>query len=259
MHERCSQQWFFRYIEGIKIPPGIAAHIGSGVHKGAEVDLITKRDTGEHEPESVVLDAAADGYDRRLSDDGVYLTKEEKTKASKLLGEGKDKTVKLAKTWYNELAQKLHPKLVEESISITIPEIDIPLLGIVDLLEEDNTLRDLKTTGRKWNQQNADMSLQPTMYRELIKQLIGEYPKEIVFDVLVNKKEPEVQRMSTVREDSDMDTLVLRIQSMLQQVEAGITRPADPGSWICSSRFCGYWSSMCPYISDRQRQLPRIK
>ena len=33
---RCQEAFRRRYIEGIKLPPGIAACIGTGMHKGAE-------------------------------------------------------------------------------------------------------------------------------------------------------------------------------------------------------------------------------
>ena len=259
MFFRCSQQWVFRYIDGIKMPPGIAAHVGSGVHKGSEMDLVTKRDTGKHESESVVVDAAVSGYEERLSKDGIFLSREDAPNAKKLLGEGKDQTVDLARLWYHDVAPTIEPMLIEESITMPVEGLDIPLMGIVDLLESNHTLRDLKTAGKKMSQSDADTSLQPTLYRELVKHHTGKYPSSISFDVLVKKKVPKAHRIETVRNDSDFDALVLRAQSMLKQIDAGNFGPADPGSWMCGSRWCAYWSSMCPFISDRQRKLSRTQ
>ena len=259
MFFRCSQQWVFRYIDGIKMPPGIAAHVGSGVHKGSELDLITKRDTGEHEPESVVVDAAVSGYEERLNSEGIFLPREDAPNAQKLLGEGKDQCANLAKTWYQDVAQDLKPMLIEQSITMPVEGLDVPLMGIVDLLETDHVLRDLKTAKTKMSQANADSSLQPTMYRELVKHHTGKHPTSIFFDVIVKNKTPKVHKIETVRNDSDFDALVLRAQTMLKQVETGLVGPVEPGAWICSEKWCGFYSSMCPFISDRQRQLPRTQ
>lgn len=259
MFFRCPKQWEFRYLEGIKMPPGIAAHVGSGVHKASEIDLVAKRDTGNHEPESVVLDAAAYGYEKRLKQDGIFLSREDAPNAKKLMGEGKDQTVSLAKVWYKDVAQTIEPMLIEQAITMEVENLDVPLMGIVDLVETNHALRDLKTAGKKMSQNDADASTQMTMYRELVKHHTGKYPTSIGFDVLVKKKTPEAQRIETVRNNSDFDSLILRAQLMLKQINTGIFGPADTGSWICQSRFCGYWSSMCPYVSDRQRQLPRTK
>jgi len=254
---RCPQQWYYSYVEGLKIPPGIALLVGSGVHKGAEVDLKTKIVTGQDEPLDVVLDAAVTEYDSRMRKEGLFLTRDEMAAKAQTIGAGKDETVALASLWHEESAPEILPAMVEERMSIDAPGLAVPLFGIIDLYEQDGVLRDLKTAKSQWRQDKADTETQPTLYRELIMARTGEYPRMVAYDILVKTKKPKRQQLATERTQADFDVLVGRAQLMLRQIKAGIFPPADPGQWWCSPKFCGYYG-FCKHIPDRLRRLPNV-
>ena len=60
MFQRCGEQWRRRYLDEEVFPPGIAARVGSGVHKAAEINFKSKMQTGEDMPLDAVQDAAAE-------------------------------------------------------------------------------------------------------------------------------------------------------------------------------------------------------
>jgi len=91
----CPERVRRRWIEGEIIPPGIAARIGSGVHKGAEVNHLAKIISGKDEPLDVIQDAARDGYMKSIQE-GVFFAPDEAASARKQLAEGVDTTVTLA-------------------------------------------------------------------------------------------------------------------------------------------------------------------
>lgn len=258
MATRCGEQYRRRYIDGERIPPGIALVVGSAVHEAADVGLSEKLETREDAHEGDVVDAAVTSYDRRIREDGILLTREEKNAAGRLLGEGKDRTVGLARLWRAEVSPEIQPRVIEQKISIDVPELTVPLLGIVDVYEEDGTLRDLKTANKKWRQDRADSEMQPTLYRELIRREFGTAPSRIVYDVLNDSKNEPRQRIETERSAADFEALVRRARAMVALVHAGLFPPAKPGEWWCTEKFCGYWWT-CPFISDRQKQLPRTQ
>ena len=251
MFGRCGEQYRRRYIEGEVIPPGIAARIGSGVHKGAEVNFRSKMQTGQDLPLDVIQDAAAEAYANELAN-GVFFSPEEASGARLAMAEGKDTVVSLTTLFRNELAPQIQPALVEEKVTIDLPGVDLPVVTILDCYTQSKTLRDLKTAGRKWPQDKADGSNQPTVYREAVRAVTGEYPESICFDVLVSTKTPALQTLPTVRTAEDLAILTHKFGIMVASVNSGIFPPAQPDHWCCSAKFCVYWST-CRYVSLHRR------
>ena len=251
MFQRCGEQYRRRYIEGEVIPPGIAARIGTGVHKAAEMNYRGKTNTGQDMPLDAFQDAAADAYHRAIRD-GVFFSPDEVAGAKIALAEGKDTVVSLAGLYRREVAPDVMPVIVEEKITIDLPGVDLPVVTVLDLYTKGKMLRDLKTSGKKWAEDKAHTSPQPTAYREAVRAVTGEYPAGIRFDVLVSTKTPTLQAIDTSRTDDDTAVLARQFRMMLTALNAGIFLPAEPDAWICSRKWCGYWYS-CPYISLHRR------
>ena len=252
----CGEQFRRRYVLGHKIPPGIAACTGSAVHKAAEVNWKAKLTSGEDEPLSVLTDAAAEAYDAKVRDEGVFVPEDERPSAPLMLLEGKEQAVALVKPLREDLAPQMRPALVEQRIELARPELPVPILGFVDLYTEDKRLSDIKTSARAWSAQKVLAATQPTLYREMIRQLTGEVPARITIDQLVKTKVPKYEVAEADRTDADTEVLIERFRLMAQTVNAGIFAPADPEHWKCQPKFCGfYWT--CKYIPAHRRILPK--
>lgn len=61
MFARCGEQFRRRYVEGERIPPGVAAVVGTGVHLAVGADLREKMTEGTLLPAEAVEAAARDG------------------------------------------------------------------------------------------------------------------------------------------------------------------------------------------------------
>lgn len=248
MWDRCGVQLEFRYMRDIVIPPGIAARIGTGFHKGAEVNHKAKLSSRKDEPLSVVQDAARDGYVQACQE-GVFFAPEDVASAKKQIAEGVDVTTNLAKLYYESLAPKVQPEIVEERLFLESEELWLPFSGIIDVYTEDKWLPDLKTADKKWPSGRSDTEVQATLYNELVAAKTGTYPAKISFEVFTKSK-MEHHSFETVRSRDDFGILIEKAKLMLKGIKAGIFHPAQPGSWWCSSSWCGYWFS-CHYISER--------
>ncbi|KKL55855.1 hypothetical protein LCGC14_2251250 [marine sediment metagenome] len=252
---RCGEQFYRSVIQRDWFPPGIAARIGTGLHKGTEVNHKAKRMTGKDEPLDVVQDAARDGYVKSL-ENGVFFSPEEAGSAKTQMAEGVDTTVSLAGLYHKELAPKiLLPKYVEERIVMDVPGVDIPFSGIIDVYTDDCWLLDIKSAAKRWPEGKADQEIQPTMYNELIKHRTGSYPKKLSFEIFTKAKEPKYQPIETTRTPDDFKVLVQRAQIMMKSIMAGIFPPAQPGHWICTPKWCGYWWT-CPHIPKHRKIIP---
>ena len=253
--QRCAEQWRRRYLDEEVFPPGIAARVGSGVHKAAEINFKSKMQTGEDMPLDAVQDAAAEAYDKALSE-GVFFAPDEVPGAKAAMAQGKDDTVSLATLFRRELAPAIMPVLVEHRVTLEIPGVALPVVTILDCYTADRKLRDLKTSGRKWADDKAHTSPQPTLYRESVKEATGEYPEELLFDVLVNNKTPVLQTIPTSRTEEDLQILVRQFGIMTASIQAGIFPPAQPDHWCCSMKFCGYFFT-CPHIPAHRKIMPK--
>jgi hypothetical protein len=253
--DRCPEQFRRRYVENERIPPGIAARIGSGFHKGAEVNHKAKLITHEDEPLSVIQDAARDGYVHAVRDGGVFFPVEQKASAKIQIADGLDSAVKLAEVYHRGLAPKIHPVLVEQEITLAHPDLPVPFMGIVDVLDDEHWLPDIKTAEKKWANGRADHELQATLYWALVYEKTGRPPKKLSFEVFTRSK-MEHQSNETTRTAEDWLLLIEKAKLFLRTVEAGIFMPAQPGSWICSPNYCGYWWT-CPHIPSHRKVLPK--
>lgn len=249
-YERCQVQWKFRRIDGLIMPPGIAAHTGRGVHKGAEVNMKAKRLSGEDEPIDVVLDAARDGYVHSLKETGLFVPRSEAGSEKTQMNDGLNATVSMAKVYREKVAPSRQPKFVEKELYSEVKGLPVPLMGIIDLVTVDGVVSDLKTGAKKWNQGRADNSIQATMYDGLLTDNMGK-PRSIEFDIVIrNQKEPQI--LTTTRTEDDWGKLVMRSQAMLRGVELGAFNPTHPDNWWCSEKWCGFWHR-CQYISIRNK------
>src|SRR3972149_1194965 len=71
MFRRCPKQWYFRYIEGRKIPPGGAIVKGVVLHDIVRCDLQSLISDGLLLCEDTLLDMCSDGIDHYLSEHDV--------------------------------------------------------------------------------------------------------------------------------------------------------------------------------------------
>ena len=255
---RCNEQWYQRYEHGRKVPPGIAALAGSGMHKAAEANYTQKRVTGEDLPIDDIQDAAATGFMDRLRKDGAFFSREDLPSAKRLLGEAKDKSVRLARFSRETVMPTVQPVMVEERIKIAIEGLDVDVLGIIDISDANQLVIDSKTSSKSWNEARVAEEEQPTVYRELFRARTGHYPAGFRFDVFVNlKREPKLQQFHAERTEQDWKIWLHKVKRMRHAIRAGVVLPALPGSWWCSEKWCGYWGT-CPHISDRRRRLPNV-
>jgi len=245
MFLRCSAQFERRYINGEIIPPGISARRGSGVHKAAQINHEQKLVSHKDLAVDILQDAARDEYVRLVKDEGVFIPKDQVSEKDKLLADGLDASTRLAKLYRESLAPQIQPALVEQYLTIDAG-LSLPLAGTIDVLTDTNWMPDLKTADKSKAAGEADNSLQLSFYAGLVANHTGKWPERISLEILVNNKEPKLQSLETKRGPEHWANLLLRVQIMIAQINTGLFPPCDPGAWICSPKWCGYFDS-CKY------------
>ena len=252
-YDKCQQQWYFRRTLG-PMPPGIALIKGVATHKAAEHNYRAKLESGEDLPVDVLKDVAATEFSGRLMAEGVTLHPEEQAKGKDVvIGQAKDSAVRLTEVYRYEVAPEVQPAIVEETVRIEIPRSNIALVGRIDVATTDGTIAELKTSGKRWNQDAADNLLQLSWYGMAYRHKTGNEPSGYRIDVLVDLvKGPIRQPLTTTRTTRDLEVLLARINAMTAAMKTGVLTPAPMGAWWCSTKWCGF-AHICPfYNADRK-------
>lgn len=235
----CQEAFRRRYIEGEIIPPAIAMAVGTGVHKAAEINHKQKVDSGVDMRLDELQDAAADGFKNAVEESGVYFTGTQKELYTEL-GKGSDLSVKMAGVYGKQIAPQIRPIDAELKLQAQHADLPVPFLGIVDVVDERGIALDLKTARTKWRAGKEKESLQPAIYRWLLKRNVN---RDFDFAFHVMAYNGDTQYVKTENSDSDIHYIVNIAKAMLNSVKSGVFMAALPGHWICASggQYCGYW------------------
>lgn len=253
---RCPESWRRRYIEKEIVPPGIAALKGKGLHKGVQGNMQQKIESHEDLSASDIQGMAVAAFEAEMQG-GFVLSEEEQSRGkAKVIGEAKDATASMAEFHAVEQAPDYQPILVERKIRIELPMCDHDLLGIIDLADDQSRVTDFKTAGRSKNQNEVDSSVQLTVYAAAFHAHAGQSPSAVRLDTIVSgKRSIKRQLLSSSRGPADFQALANRIDAVSKAIKAGSFTPATPGSWWCSSRFCGYHDRGCPFVNSERKVI----
>lgn len=121
MLAKCGIAFEFRYILGIRRPPSAFLICGKATDKGVTTDLDHKIRTGELEQESVILDVVRDAVENDPEKDSIQLDEDESGKSiAQVIGDTKDKAVRLVKAHHGVVAPTIRPAQVARKFSIDL-------------------------------------------------------------------------------------------------------------------------------------------
>ena len=190
---------------------------------------------------------AADRDDIRYNGDNDFKS---------LLMYGKD----LLTAWYNKLPDDQFTILaIEEAFSFTLPGIPIPIIGAMDLVEEDSAgtiiITDFKTSGRAYSKDEVDQNQQLTMYQIAAKRN-GYGDREILlrFDTLIKTKTPKFEQYWTTRSELDERRLIKKAAQVWDGITKGVF-VANDTSWKCKG--CAYKQACDEYLEGEETMTKR--
>jgi len=253
MFSRCQVQFEFRYIQGLKRPPGIAMVVGSGTHAGIEHNMKTKLETGRL-AERGEAEAKAEALIKEKFAEGVALDEEEKgVDIKKLRGLAEEKARRLYGAHHLTVAPNVKPVAVERAWVLKMPDEPMDLQGKIDLQEAER-LRDAKTHGAKTPPVGESANLiAADAYCMAVLLTDGVLPEEFAVDHLVDTKTPKAVTHYVPKTMKDIEQFAKRLKTIMASIKAGNFVPFDAsigGQWVCSKRFCGYYDSICPYARN---------
>jgi putative RecB family exonuclease len=159
-----------------------------------------------------------------------------------LLLEGKE----LLAAYYNKIQDDNQLKVigVEEPFSFNLDGCPVPIIGSIDLVEQDDSgtliITDWKTSGRAYSNDEVDRNFQLTLYKIATKKN-GNTDREILLrvDCLIKTKTPKFEQYYTTRSDLDEQRAVRKIIEVWNGIMKGVFIPNDSSTnWKCKG--CAY-------------------
>ncbi len=258
---KCAHQYRLRYIDGLKVPPGIAAIRGTGVDRAVTLDLRRKIETGRLARRGEIRAQARDYVAAKFeAGDYTALPEDRAEGVGKLRGACIDTAVEMVDTHHAEVAPQLSPVEVQQKWVTTLKGYPCDLAGTIDITElwptGEAVIRDTKTGLLK----RPEQSIQLPCYAMGYWAATGEMPASAWFDNLVPRRKAGATWVEAVSlgirvTKEDFAMVLRRVEAAVKMIEAGSFPPANPDCWWCSPRWCGYYTDNCPYVRGRRSVL----
>ena len=158
--------------------------------------------------------------------------------------------IDLLTAWYMKLSDDdFNVLAIEEAFSFNIPGVEVPIIGAMDLIEEDESqtliITDFKTSGKAYSAAEIDNNFQMLIYY-MAARANGYADREILlkFDTLIKTKKPKFEQYFTVRSEIDEIRAIRKIQAVWNGIKNKVFVPNDTG-WKhknCAYRkICDEW------------------
>jgi putative RecB family exonuclease len=232
----CPLKYRFRYIDRIPKPWRTASlAFGTSIHAALEW-FHRERLEGRAPPAADVLSVFDADWYAQTVEPLVYSGNDSK----ETLAEKGHAMLHL----YMEQALSLsRPSAVEERFATELadPEtgedLAVSLHGVIDLIEEDGTIVEIKTAGRTLERGGLDHHLQLSTYALAVFLLRGAIPR-LRLDLLLKTKAPRLERHETSRTLSDLSWAARLIEDVRWAIDTNRFYP-NP-SWRCAE--CEYFA-----------------
>ncbi len=234
----CPQRYAYAYID--RIPTRLSDKLFLGIVFHSLADEILRRRISAPE---MTLEESCDLFADRFRD----FQKDKDIHWLEPMGKVRDRGRAFVRHFAQQVAPTLRPIMTEKELTTSIPGGPV-LKGVVDLVEDDFSISDFKTTTARWPASRARNPLQMLIYRYLFRQTFGTQAPFMRYLILYGKTDHHVRhQVLDVIAGSEGETWMLEvIGHVCAQIERGHF-PRQPGF---GCRFCEY-AIRCPRQSPR--------
>lgn len=242
LYLQCSLKYKFQYIDGIpKLfkPSGLA--LGSAIHSALSWFHKAKMNGRKVSLEKFYKIFDTDWYSQNVDTDIRYKN-----------GEEEMKLVVVAKELLALYFHQRHNGVKGAEVPFTVPLINpsnserfvVDLEGFIDLIEEDDTIVEFKTSNQTLDQKTIDDQLQLTIYSYAYEMLYQRSPKLIKVVDFVKTKKPKMIVLKTKRDKNDYQRLFHLASQVLRGIQSQIFYPR-PSFWCKDCEYeeqCRTWA-----------------
>ncbi len=225
----CPRKYAFTYVE--KIPRAfkpIGWAFGSAIH--SSIEWLNRQRKAGKVPALTELIRIFEADWNAQKVENLKLKGEEDEKS--LIAQGKE----LLSLYHGELSGKAAPQSVELPFQVELCDfesgevLDLPLEGVIDLVERGDTVVEIKTSSRSFSPIQLAQHLQITAYAYAYEVLYRKKPS-LVLETLLKGKRPRIERAEVLRSKDDHLRFFHIAKAVLKAIRSGNYHP-NPG-WQC--------------------------
>lgn len=228
MYSRCPFQYYCRYEQRLRKPPGAALTFGRSFGEGIDENYRHKAKQRVDLPVKKVEEIFSAEWNKGKSHT-LFLPDE---KPAKL----KDLGIKCIDKFHKEVCSKVQPvpDSVQKKIIISFPNVDYDLLGFQDLEDEKGFTVDNKTANKSWPEDRPQKEIQPMIYT-----LPQPGKSKFRYDIAVKTTFPQIQQIEMIITPEQKQGILKYIAHIKDAIDSQVFLPRRD-HYMCSHRWCGY-------------------
>lgn len=155
LFQRCRREWLLRYKYNISSPLTDALPFGTAIHRAIQGGLVS----------GGIDDATAENFPATLRQafaEAKFKSGDAAFNQLSAMGQAMlaDKTTQVILNGIKVSGGEN----IERPVSFTVPGVPIPVIGYIDIIDDDGQLYDIKTSKYGWTDEQAIDELQPDFY-----------------------------------------------------------------------------------------------
>ncbi len=243
LYQSCPRKYYYTYVKKLSAPINDKVYLGIIFHSVVE-SYLNEKIKGNPPVKERVLE----GFNQRFDD------RQKKIEIcwDNTLKDTRNRGLAFVRYFIKEIAPKLRPIMVEKELSADLPDIGVKLKGVIDMVEEDFTITDFKTTTAKWSKSRVKNSyLQVVIYRYLFEQAFGDVISQLKFRIIYAKSIPNIRQQEVAIKPKDVDYGYDKMLDIIKYVVDGITGEVFYKNINFGCSFCQF-KEVCKNDSDRE-------
>lgn len=229
-YQTCPQKYFYNYIEERVVPINEKVFLGIVFHSLLEY-YFQKRISGHPASDEEIVET----FTAKFADMQDHYDISWQTAPERL----KKRGIAFTEYFLKNLAGDIQPMMVEKELEFDVPQIGIKLKGIIDLVEEDFSITDFKTTTSKWSKDRINKSfLQMMIYKYLFEHVFHNVSHRLKLKIIYanNSQRVKHQEVDIQSSQVEFDELIRILSYVSENIERG--NYYKNVGYIC--RFCDF-------------------
>jgi putative RecB family exonuclease len=232
LYQTCPKKYYYTYVKKIPVPVNEKVFLGVVFHSVIEHYFLEKINGTELAAETLL---------ERFADTFTTLQKEQEVAWQSPREETFKRGTAFVKYFIRHVAPAVNPLMVEKTLVADLPGIDVPLKGVIDLVETDFSITDFKTTTARWSKTKIkNQYLQVVIYRYLFEKSFGDVISSLRFKILYAKNPTTVKHQEVTVKPKDVDSDYSKLFDVVKYVVDSIRQEVffKNENFICS--FCEF-------------------
>ena len=214
-YKECPRKYWLAYVAGIQPPGNEKVFLGEIFHSVIEHYFLQRLD-GLMPANEEMEDCFRSRFDAEaIRRDISWRSPRDETRQRGLA---------FLRHFLQHFAPTARPLMVEKELGAELPGSGVLLKGVIDLVEEDYSITDFKTTTGRWSGSRARNSPQMIIYKYLFERSFGPLPASLKYEVFYGRNAGNVrhQTLPVVPEADARETLLVMIEEVVQRIGAGL-------------------------------------